>query len=211
MWTVSVVGRPVLEHAVFSTPEKSSPEPEAPRGREPEPKTARGRAAVVATAFAAAFPLAAAAPSSSPMNLSGCSSSMSFLCAFLTAAASGERKSVALHATNREAGANSTRLPRDSRLRSLQVLLHKWFGPAIPWIPLTPFSVMAVGATLKAGRYSSDANYISAVRVASRDCGLAEHPLLGHAVRKAIRPIERRVGQLKQTLPPSAAADGRAF
>ena len=59
---------------------------------------------------------------------------------------------------------------------------------------------MAVGAMLKAGRYSSGANYISAARVFSRDCGHAEHPLLGHAVRKAVQSIERGIGQQKQTL-----------
>ena len=87
---------------------------------------------------------------------------------------------------NRDVVANSTRSSRDSRLRLFQEFHHKWFGPSTPWIPLTPFSVMAVGAMLKAGRYSSGANYISAARVFSRDCGHAEHPLLGHAVRKAV-------------------------
>ena len=58
---------------------------------------------------------------------------------------------------------------------------------------------MAVGAMLMSGRYSSGANYISAARVFSRDRGHAEHPLLGHAVRKAVQSIERGVGQQKQT------------
>ena len=117
----------------------------------------------------------------------------------LAAAYSDERNAPALHATNRDVVANSTRLSRDSRLRLFEELHHKWFGSTLPWIPLSPFSVTAVGAMLKAGRYSSGANYISAARVFSRDCGYAEHPLLGHAVRKAVQSIERGVGQQKQT------------
>ena len=70
----------------------------------------------------------------------------------LAAAYSDECNAPALHATNRDAVANSTRLSRDSRLRLFHELHHKWFGPAFPWIPLSPFSVTAVGAMLKAGR-----------------------------------------------------------
>ena len=95
--------------------------------------------------------------------------------------------------------ANSSRDSTESKLRLYRELHETWFGPEPFWLPLTPSSVIAVGAMLKSGRYSSGANYISAARVESRNKGYPEHPLLAHTVRKVVISIERGVGQQKQT------------
>ena len=95
--------------------------------------------------------------------------------------------------------ANSSRAATESKLRLYREFHETWFGPEPFWLPLTPSSVIAVGAMLKSGRYSSGANYISAARVESRNKGHPEHPLLAHTVRKVVISIERGVGQQKQT------------
>ena len=95
--------------------------------------------------------------------------------------------------------ANSSHASTESKLRLYREFHESWFGPEPSWLPLTPSSVIAVGAMLKAGHYSSGANYISAARVESRNRGYAEHPLLAHTVRKVVVSIERGVGQQKQT------------
>ena len=50
------------------------------------------------------------------------------------------------------------------------------------------------------GGCASGATYTSAARVFPRDRCHAEHPLLGHVVRRAVQPIGRGIGQQKQTL-----------
>ena len=95
--------------------------------------------------------------------------------------------------------ANSSRNSVESKLKLFREFHEAWFGEVPFWIPVTPSSVIAVGAMLKAGNYSSGANYISAARVHSRDKGHPEHPLLAHTVRKVVISIERGVGQQKQT------------
>ena len=95
--------------------------------------------------------------------------------------------------------ANSSRSSVEAKLKLFREFHEAWFGEVPFWIPVTPSSVIAVGAMLKAGNYSSGANYISAARVHSRDKGHPEHPLLAHTVRKVVISIERGVGQQKQT------------
>ena len=67
------------------------------------------------------------------------------------------------------------------------------------WLPVTPSSVIALVAMLKAGNYSSGANYLSAGLVYNRDQGFAEHALLAHKIRKVVNSLERGIGQQKQT------------
>ena len=95
--------------------------------------------------------------------------------------------------------ANSSRSSTEMKLKLYREFHEAWFGEGVPWLPVTPSAVVAIGAMLKHGNYSSGANYISAARVHSRDLGHAEHPLLAHTVRKVVISIERGVGQQKQT------------
>ena len=62
----------------------------------------------------------------------------------LAAANSEESKGLALSALKRDVVANSTRLFRDSRLRLFEELHHKWFGSTLPWIPLSPLSLIHI-------------------------------------------------------------------
>eukprot|EP00974_Lingulodinium_polyedra_P106107 10270316-Lingulodinium_polyedra.AAC.1 len=52
---------------------------------------------------------------------------------------------------------------------------------------------------LKAGGYSSAPNYLSAARVASRELGHVEDPLLAHEAVRLKRSCLRGVGMAKQT------------
>ena len=99
----------------------------------------------------------------------------------LSAARTEESRAEAMSVLERDTVANSSRLSIASKLRLFEELHAAWFGPSVLWLPLTPTSVTAVGSPLKAGRYSSGANYLSAARVFSRDSGHPEHPLIPHA------------------------------
>ena len=115
-------------------------------------------------------------------------------------AISKECEALALRAANRDVAA--MRSPRDPRSRPVQEPRHEWLGPTVPCFPLAPFSATAVGALPKVGEYFGGTDYVSAARVFPRDCDHAEHPLFGHAVRKAVQTTERGAVQRKQTFAP---------
>ena len=117
----------------------------------------------------------------------------------LQAAMDDEARDAALHALKRDMAASSYRTSRESKVRLCEEFHNTWFSGYPPWLPITFGSVLARGAMLKAGGYSSGANYISAARVNSRDRGHEEPALLGHTVKRAVASIERGVGQAKQT------------
>ena len=83
----------------------------------------------------------------------------------LQAAMGNEACDAALHALKRDMAASSSRSSLESRLRLFEEFHNTWFNCDPPWLPITCGSVLAVGAMLEAGGYSSGANYISAARV----------------------------------------------
>ena len=61
------------------------------------------------------------------------------------------------------------------KLKFCREFHEAWYGPCTPWIPVTSSGVMAVGAMLKAGRYSSGANLISSARLLAFVCSARIH------------------------------------
>ena len=80
-----------------------------------------------------------------------------------------EDRSVALQALDRDILAESTHRSNDARLRTIAGALQLW---GIPMWPPTAASWKALASTLKAGRYSSAALYLSAYRVAAERMGV---------------------------------------
>jgi hypothetical protein len=108
-----------------------------------------------------------------------------------------------LEQLQRDVTASSARGCKESHIGTWQSMHSEWFGPAVPFLPLTTERLSAVASLFKARGYRSFGNYLSAVKQAHVTAGFQWTQQLDLSGRQCSTSVGRGLGPPRQ----SAAVD----